>query len=107
MTWAADLAGSEDLEHERQPVCDQLLRVLVLLDAAEVLEQTLDQRAAVLDEAGAQGLEPGVQRPGNAWEHQHTHRNTQMHSKYTPAAERREAREPTMFPSLFMALVRV
>lgn len=77
----ADLAGAEDLEHERQAVCDQLLRVLVLLDAAEVLEQTLDQWAAVLDEAGAQGLEPGVQRPGNAWEHQRTH--THMHSKYT------------------------
>lgn len=47
---------------------DQLLRVLVLLDAAEVFEQALDQRPAVLDEAGAQGLQPGVQRPGNAWE---------------------------------------
>lgn len=49
---------------------DQLLRVLLLLDAAEVLEQTLDQRPAVLEEAGAQGIEPGVQRPGNAWETQ-------------------------------------
>lgn len=67
-----DLAGSEDLEHERQAVGDQLLRVLVLLDAAEVFEQALDQRAAVLDEAGPQGLQPGVQGPGNAWEHQHT-----------------------------------
>lgn len=65
-----DLAGSEDLEHERQAVRDQLLRVLLLLDAAEVLEQTLDQRPAVLQEAGAQGVEPGVQRPGNAWETQ-------------------------------------
>lgn len=63
-----DLAGSEDLEHERQAVRDELLRVLVLLDAAEVFEQALDQRPAVLDEAGTQGLEPGVQRPGNAWE---------------------------------------
>lgn len=65
-----DLAGSEDLEHERQAVRDQLLRVLVLLDAAEVFEQALDQRPAVLDEAGSQGLQPGVQRPGNAWEQQ-------------------------------------
>lgn len=65
---AGDLAASQDLEHERQAVRDELLRVLVLLDAAEVLEQALDQRPAVLHEAGAQGLEPGVQRPGNAWE---------------------------------------
>lgn len=63
-----DLAGSEDLEHERQAVRDQLLGVLVLLDAAEVFEQALDERPAVLDEAGAQGVEPGVKRPGNAWE---------------------------------------
>lgn len=67
-----DLAGSEDLEHEWQAVRDQLLCVLILLDAAEVFEQTLDQWPAVLDEAGAQGLEPGVKRPGNAWEHHHT-----------------------------------
>lgn len=52
---------------------DQLLRVLILLDAAEVLEQTLDQRPAVLDEAGTQGLQPGVQRPGNAWERDRPH----------------------------------
>lgn len=68
----ADLAASQDLEHERQAVRDELLCVLVLLDAAEVFEQALDQRAAVLDETGPQGLEPGVQRPGNAWERHHT-----------------------------------
>lgn len=62
-----DLAASQDLEHERQAMRDELLRVLVLLDAAEVLEQALDQRPAVLHRAGAQGLQPGVQRPGNAW----------------------------------------
>lgn len=73
----ADLAGSEDLEHERQAVRDQLLRVLVLLDAAEVFEQALDERPAVLDEAGAQGLQPGVQRPGNTWEQNH------LESEYT------------------------
>ena len=67
-----DLAGSEDLEHEWQAVRDQLLGVLVLLDAAEVLEQALDQRAAVLQEAGAERLQPGVQGPGDTWEH-HTH----------------------------------
>lgn len=67
-----DLAGSQDLEHERQAVRDELLCVLVLLDAAEVFEQALDQRAAVLDGTGTQGLEPGVQRPGNAWERHHT-----------------------------------
>lgn len=67
-----DLAGSQDLEHERQAVRDELLCVLVLLDAAEVFEQALDQRPAVLDEAGTKGLEPGVQRPGNAWERHHT-----------------------------------
>lgn len=67
-----DLAGSQDLEHERQAVRDELLCVLILLDAAEVFEQALDQRAAVLDGTGTQGLEPGVQRPGNAWERHHT-----------------------------------
>ena len=67
----ADLAGSQDLEHERQAMRDELLCVLVLLDAAEVFEKALDQRSAVLDEAGTQGLQPGVQRPGNAWEHHH------------------------------------
>jgi len=46
-------------------VRDELLRVLVLLDAAEVLEQALDERPPLLDEAGAQRLQPGVQRPGN------------------------------------------
>lgn len=55
-----DLAASKDLEHERQAVRDELFRVLVLLDAAEVLEKTLDQRPAVLHCAGAQGLQPGV-----------------------------------------------
>lgn len=50
---------------------EQLLRVLVLLDAAEVLEEPLDEGPAVLHEAGAQGLQPGVQRPGNAWEAPH------------------------------------
>lgn len=54
-------------------MCDQLLRVLVFLDAAEVFQQALDQGPAVLDEAGAQRLKPGVQRPGNAWEHHHEH----------------------------------
>lgn len=63
----SDLVAPQDLEHERQAVRDQLLRVLVLLDAAEVLEQALDQRPAVLHRAGAQRLQPGVQRPWNAW----------------------------------------
>lgn len=67
----SDLAGSEDLEHERQAVCDKLLCVLLLLDTAEVFQQTLDQRPAVLHEAGAQGFQPGMQGPGNAWEHHH------------------------------------
>lgn len=47
---------------------EQLLRVLVPLDAAEVFEEALEERPAVLHEAGAQGLQPGVQRPGHAWE---------------------------------------
>lgn len=78
---SSDLAGSEDLEHEWQAVRDQLLGVLLLLDAAEVFEQALDQRSAVLDEAGTQGLEPGVQRPGNTWEHQHTEREYTQHPR--------------------------
>ena len=64
----AHLAGSEDLEHERQAVRDQLLGVLLLLDAAELFEQTLDQRSAVLVETCAQGLHPGVQSPRDPWE---------------------------------------
>lgn len=51
---------------------EQLLRVLVLVDAAEVFEEALDERPAVLHEAGPQGLQPGVQRPGDAWETPHT-----------------------------------
>lgn len=78
---SSDLAGSEDLEHEWQAVRDQLLSVLLLLDAAEVFEQALDQRSAVLDEAGTQGLEPGVQRPGNTWEHQDTVREYTQHPR--------------------------
>lgn len=78
---SSDLAGSEDLEHEWQAMRDQLLSVLLLLDAAEVFEQALDQRSAVLDEAGTQGLEPGVQRPGNTWEHQHTEREYTQHPR--------------------------
>lgn len=61
------LAGPQDLEHERQAVCDQLQRVLLFIDAAELLQQTLDQRSALLLETGAQGLHPGVQSPGNSW----------------------------------------
>lgn len=44
---------------------DQLQRVLLLVDAAELLQEALDQRAAVLLETRAQGLQPGVQSPGN------------------------------------------
>lgn len=66
-----NLADSQDLEHERQAVREQLLRVLVLMDAAEVLKEALDERPAVLHEAGPEGLQPGVQRPGDAWETPH------------------------------------
>lgn len=62
------LAGSEDLEHERQAVRDELHRVLLFVDAAELLQETLDQRPAVLVEARAQGLKPSVQSPGDPWE---------------------------------------
>lgn len=60
------LAGSQDLEHERQSVRDELLCVLIFLDAAEVFEQTLDQRPALLHETGPQGLQPRVKGPGHA-----------------------------------------
>lgn len=66
-----NLADSQDLEHEREAVREQLLRVLVLMDAAEVFEEALDERPAVLHEAGPQGLQPGVEGPGNAWETPH------------------------------------
>ena len=46
---------------------DELHGVLLLLDATELLQQALDQRAAVLQEAGAQRLQPGVQRPRDPW----------------------------------------
>lgn len=63
------LARPQDLEHERQPVGDELLGVLLLLNAGELLQQALYQRPAVLQEAGAQGLHPGVQGPGHACMH--------------------------------------
>lgn len=100
-----DLAGSEDLEHERQAVRDQLLCVLVLLDAAEVFEQALDQRPAVLDEAGTQGLEPGVQRPGNAWERHHT--NSEYTQQSRADAEQFQGRQNRPCSHHFMVLVRV
>jgi len=62
------LAGSEDLDHERQPMCDELLGVLLFLDAAELFEETLDQRSSVLMETRAQRLHPSVQSPRNPWE---------------------------------------
>lgn len=54
------LAGSEDLEHERQAMCNELLSVLLFLNAAELLQKTLDQRPPVLMEACAQRLQPSV-----------------------------------------------
>lgn len=62
------LAGSEDLEHERQAMRDELLGVLLFLDAAELFQKTLDQRSAVLMETCAQGLQPCVQSPRDPWE---------------------------------------
>lgn len=60
------LAGSEDLEHERQAMRDELLRVLLFLDAAELFQKALDQRSAVLMETRPQGLHPSVQSPWDA-----------------------------------------
>lgn len=54
------LAGPEDLKHEGQAVRDQLLGVLLFLDAAELLQETLDQRSAVLAETRSQRLQPSV-----------------------------------------------
>lgn len=77
VTWTDSyLAGSEDLEHERQAVRDELHRVLLFIDAAELLQETLDQRPAVLVEACAQGLKPSVQSPGDPWD-------TDCRSKHT------------------------
>lgn len=104
----ADLAGSQDLEHKRQAVRDELLCVLLLLDAAEVFEQALDQWPAVLDEAGTQGLEPGVQRPGNAWEHHHTDSEyTLVQSKANLMSEQFQGRQNRPCFHHFMVLVRV
>lgn len=90
---ASYLAGSEDLEHERQPVCHQLLRVLVLLDAAELLQQTLDQRPAVLLETRAQRLQPSVQSPRDPWETgeamTHTHTREDFQAAVTPGCSPR------------------
>lgn len=61
------LAGSEDLEHERQAMCDELLGVLLLLDAAELLKETLDQGSAMLVETRPQRLQPSVQSPWDSW----------------------------------------
>lgn len=54
------LAGPEDLKHEGQAVRDQLFSVLLFLDAAELLQETLDQRSAVLAETRSQRLQPSV-----------------------------------------------
>lgn len=62
------LAGSEDLEHERQAMRDEFLGVLLFLNAAELFQKSLDQRSAVLMETCAQGLQPCVQSPGDSWE---------------------------------------
>lgn len=59
------LTGPEDLGHERKAVRDQLLRVLLLIDAAELLQQTLDQGSAVLMETRPERLQPRVQSPGD------------------------------------------
>lgn len=61
------LAGFQDLKHERQALGDELLRVLLLLDGLELLEQALDERPAVLLEGDPQGLQPRVQCPGHAY----------------------------------------
>lgn len=50
------LAGPKDLKHEGQTMRDQLLSVLLFLDAAELFQETLDQRSAVLTEARSQRL---------------------------------------------------
>lgn len=62
------LAGSEDLEHERQTMSDELLGVLFFLDAAKLFQKTLDQRSAVLMETCPQRLHPSVQSPWDPWE---------------------------------------
>lgn len=72
------LAGSEDLEHKGQPVRDELLGILLFLDAAELFQETLDQRSAVLMETRAQRLHPRVQSPRDAcetvtWQRRATH----------------------------------
>lgn len=59
------LAGLQNLKHQRQALCDELLSVLLLLDGFELLEQALDEGPAVLLEGRAQGLQPRVQSPGN------------------------------------------
>lgn len=61
------LAGSEDLEHERKAMCDELLSVFFFLNAAKLFQQTLDQRPAVLMETCAQRLQPVVQSPWDPW----------------------------------------
>lgn len=61
------LAGPEDLEHERQAMRDELLSVLLFLDAAELFQKSLDQRSAVLMETCTQRLQPSVQSPRDPW----------------------------------------
>ncbi len=57
------LAGSKDLEHEGEAMRDELLSILLFLDAAKLLEKTLDQGSAVLMETCAQRFQPSVQSP--------------------------------------------
>ena len=61
------LAGLQDLKHQRQALGDQLLRVLLLLNGLELLQQALDEGPAVLLEGDPQGLQPRVQGPRDTW----------------------------------------
>lgn len=61
------LAGFQDLEHQGQALGDKLFRVLFLLNGLKLLQQTLNERPAVLLEGDPQRLQPRVQRPRDTW----------------------------------------
>lgn len=100
------LAGPQDLEHERQAVRDQLQRVLLLVDAAELLQEALDERPAVLVETRAQRLQPSVQSPGHPWEETHT-REVKSQVVWLPTGSARLLRSIHKYPAPFSSFVSV
>lgn len=62
------LAGSENPEHQWDAEADQLLGVVLLLHAGEVLQQGEDDLRPALLLGAAQRLQPHVALPGDTYQ---------------------------------------